>query len=166
MDSVITGKVWKFGDDINTDIISPAEYMDASYEVIGKHAMERAFPGFADAIARGDIIVAGKNFGSGSSRETAQIALIYAGVGAVIAKDFARIFFRNCINVGLPVVNFADTDKLNQGDEIRVDFLSGVIEDLTTGKRFTAAPFPPFIQKIIAVGGIENFVREKIAGKA
>ena len=86
MDSVITGKVWKFGDDINTDIISPAEYMDASYEVIGKHAMERAFPGFADAIARGDIIVAGKNFGSGSSRETAQIALIYAGVGAVIAS--------------------------------------------------------------------------------
>ena len=96
---ILRGKVWKFGDDINTDIISPGEYMDASYEEIGKHAMERAFPGFADTIEKGDIIVAGKNFGPGSSRETAQIALLYAGVGGVIAKDFARIFFRNCINV-------------------------------------------------------------------
>ena len=107
---IIRGKVWKFGDDINTDIISPGEYMDASYEEIGKHAMERAFPGFADAIEQGDIIVAGKNFGPGSSRETAQIALLYAGVGGVIAKDFARIFFRNCINVGFPVVTFDGTE--------------------------------------------------------
>ena len=94
MDSVITGKVWKFGDDINTDIISPAEYMDASYEVIGKHAMERAFPGFADAIARGDIIVAGKNFGSGSSRETAPMVIKGSGgegksqIGVVLSRLF------------------------------------------------------------------------------
>lgn len=162
MDSVITGKVWKFGDDINTDIISPAEYMDASYEVIGKHAMERAFPGFADAIARGDIIVAGKNFGSGSSRETAQIALIYAGVGAVIAKDFARIFFRNCINVGLPVVNYADTDKLNQGDEIRVDFLSGVIEDLTTGETYHGSRLPENVLAIVQDGGLKEHLKKSL----
>ena len=162
MDSVITGKVWKFGDDINTDIISPAEYMDASYEDIGKHAMERAFPGFADAIARGDIIVAGKNFGSGSSRETAQIALIYAGVGAVIAKDFARIFFRNCINVGLPVVNFADTDKLNQGDEIRVDFLSGVIEDLTTGETYHGSRLPENVLAIVQDGGLKEHLKKSL----
>ena len=162
MDSVITGKVWKFGDDINTDIISPAEYMDASYEVIGKHAMERAFPGFADAIARGDIIVAGKNFGSGSSREKAQIALIYAGVGAVIAKDFARIFFRNCINVGLPVVNFADTDKLNQGDEIRVDFLSGVIEDLTTGETYHGSRLPENVLAIVQDGGLKEHLKKSL----
>lgn len=162
MDSVITGKVWKFGDDINTDIISPAEYMDATYEVIGKHAMERAFPGFADAIARGDIIVAGKNFGSGSSRETAQIALIYAGVGAVIAKDFARIFFRNCINVGLPVVNFADTDKLNQGDKIRVDFLTGVIENLTTGETYHGSCLPENVLAIVQDGGLKEHLKKSL----
>lgn len=129
MNSQIKGRVWKFGDDINTDIISPGEYMDASYEDIGKHAMERAYPGFADAIEKGDIIVAGSNFGPGSSRETAQIALKYAGVGGVIAQSFARIFFRNCINVGFPVVTLADTSGLNQGDEIVVDLLNGTIED-------------------------------------
>ena len=162
MESIITGKVWKFGDDINTDIISPAEYMDASYEVIGKHAMEPAFPGFADAIERGDIIVAGKNFGSGSSRETAQIALLYAGVGAVIAKDYARIFFRNCINVGMPVVTFAETEKLNQGDEIRVDLLSGRIEDLTTGEVFMGSRLPEHVLSIVQDGGLKEHLKKTL----
>ncbi|MEA4946016.1 MAG: 3-isopropylmalate dehydratase [Oscillospiraceae bacterium] len=160
MESVIRGKVWKFGDDINTDIISPGEYMDASYEVIGKHAMERVYPGFADAISRGDILVAGKNFGSGSSRETAQIALLYAGVGAVIAKDFARIFFRNCINVGLPVATFAETEKLNQGDEIRVDLLSGEIEDLTTGETFHGSRLPEHVLAIVRDGGLKEHLKK------
>ena len=151
---IIRGKVWKFGDDINTDIISPGEYMDASYEEIGKHAMERAFPGFADAIEQGDIIVAGKNFGPGSSRETAQIALLYAGVGGVIAKDFARIFFRNCINVGFPVVTFDGTDELNQGDEIVVDLLSGRIENITTGKVYFGSRLPQHVLSIVEDGGL------------
>ncbi len=154
MDSVITGKAWKFGDNINTDIISPAEYMDASYEVIGQHAMERVAPNFSRDIAKGDILVAGRNFGSGSSRETAQIALLYAGVGAVIAKDYARIFFRNCINVGLPVVTFADTDKINQGDELKVDLLSGRIEDLTTGEVFQGSRLPEHVLSIVQDGGL------------
>ena len=141
MDSVITGKVWKFGDDINTDIISPAEYMDASYEVIGKHAMERAFPGFADAIARGDIIVAGKNFGSGSSRETAPMVIK---------------------GIGLPVVNFADTDMLNQGDEIRVDFLSGVIEDLTTGETYHGSRLPENVLAIVQDGGLKEHLKKSL----
>ena len=162
MKSEIIGRVWKFGDDINTDIISPAEYMDASYEVMGKHAMERAFSGFADAIAEGDIIVAGKNFGSGSSRETAQIALKYAGVGAVIAKDFARIFFRNCINVGMPVVTFADTDKLNQGDEIRVDLLSGRIDDLTTGESYQGSRLPEHVLAIVEDGGLKEHLKKTL----
>ena len=162
MDSVITGKAWKFGDDINTDIISPAEYMDASYEVIGQHAMERVAPNFSRDIARGDILVAGKNFGSGSSRETAQIALLYAGVGAVIAKDYARIFFRNCINVGLPVVTFADTDKIAQGDELRVDLLSGRIEDLTTGEVFQGSRLPEHVLSIVQDGGLLEHLKKTL----
>ena len=159
---LIRGKVWKFGDDINTDIISPGEYMDASYEEIGKHAMERAFPGFADAIEQGDIIVAGKNFGPGSSRETAQIALLYAGVGGVIAKDFARIFFRNCINVGFPVVTFDGTDELNQGDEIVVDLLSGRIENITTGKVYFGSRLPQHVLSIVEDGGLKNHLKKTL----
>lgn len=162
MKSEITGRVWRFGDDINTDIISPAEYMDASYEVMGKHAMERVFPGFADEICPGDIIVAGRNFGSGSSRETAQIALLHAGVGAVIAKDFARIFFRNCINVGLPVVTFADTEKLAQGDEITVDLLTGEITDLTTGEKFRGSRLPEHVLAIVEDGGLKEHLRKTL----
>ena len=158
---ILRGKVWKFGDDINTDIISPGEYMDASYEEIGKHAMERAFPGFADTIEKGDIIVAGKNFGPGSSRETAQIALLYAGVGGVIAKDFARIFFRNCINVGFPVVTFDGTDELNQGDEIVVDLLSGRIENITTGKVYFGSRLPQHVLSIVEDGGLKNHLKKK-----
>ena len=148
---IIRGKVWKFGDDINTDIISPGEYMDASYEEIGKHAMERAFPGFA-----------GKNFGPGSSRETAQIALLYAGVGGVIAKDFARIFFRNCINVGFPVVTFDGTDELNQGDEIVVDLLSGRIENITTGKVYFGSRLPQHVLSIVEDGGLKNHLKKTL----
>ena len=159
---ILRGKVWKFGDDINTDIISPGEYMDASYEEIGKHAMERAFPGFADTIDKGDIIVAGKNFGPGSSRETAQIALLYAGVGGVIAKDFARIFFRNCINVGFPVVTFDGTDELNQGDEIVVDLLSGRIENITTGKVYFGSRLPQHVLSIVEDGGLKNHLKKTL----
>ncbi len=136
--------------------------MDASYEVIGQHAMERAYPGFAQAIAPGDIIVAGGNFGSGSSRETAQIALKYAGVGAVIAKSFARIFFRNCINVGFPVVTFADTDALQQGDEITVDLLTGEIQDLTTGKTYQGSRLPEHVLSIVADGGLKNHLKKTL----
>ena len=159
---ILRGKVWKFGDDINTDIISPGEYMDASYEEIGKHAMERAFPGFADTIEKGDIIVAGKNFGPGSSRETAQIALLYAGVGGVIAKDFARIFFRNWLNLGFPVVTFDGTDELNQGDEIVVDLLSGRIENITTGKVYFGSRLPQHVLSIVEDGGLKNHLKKTL----
>ena len=164
MESQIRGKVWKFGDDINTDIISPGEYMDASYEEIGKHAMERAYPGFSDAIEKGDIIVAGENFGPGSSRETAQIALLYAGVGGVIAKSFARIFFRNCINVGFPAVTFSETEKLNQGDEIIVDLQNGTIENLTTGQTYHGSRLPDHVLGIVEDGGLRNHLK-RILGK-
>jgi len=155
----LRGRVWRFGDDINTDIISPAEYMDQSYEVIGGHAMERAMPGFAQAIAPGDFIVAGSNFGSGSSRETAQIALKYAGVGAVVAQSFARIFFRNCINVGVPVLTLGDTAPLNQGDEIEIDLLEGVIENRTTGQILQGSKLPEHVLAIVRCGGLKEYLK-------
>ena len=124
-------------------------------------------PEFAGKVQQGDMIVARKNFGCGSSREHAPLCLREAGVSCVIAETFARIFFRNAINIGLPIIECPAAAKaIRDGDEVVVHLDTGVIEDRTTGERFTAAPFPPFIQKIIAVGGIENFVREKIAGKA
>jgi len=157
--NILTGKVWKFGDDINTDIISPAEYMGETYEVIGAHAMEKAMPGFASIINKGDFIVAGKNFGSGSSRETAQIALKYAGVGCVIAKDYARIFFRNCINVGLPVITCSQTDEINQGDELTVDLANGCIKNLTTNMNYKISAFPSNILEIVNHGGLKGHLK-------
>jgi len=129
--------------------------------------MEDIDKDFIKNVKPGDIIVADKNFGCGSSREHAPIAIKAAGVSCVIAQTFARIFYRNSINIGLPIIECPAAAKaIRDGDEVAVQLDTGVIEDRTTGERFTAAPFPPFIQKIIAVGGIENFVREKIAGKA
>lgn len=157
--NLLRGKAWKFGDDINTDIISPAEYMDKSYEVIGEHAMEKAMPNFAASIERGDFIVAGKNFGSGSSRETAQIALKYAGVGGVIAKDYARIFFRNSINVGLPVIICSETDEIGQHDLLEVDLSGGSIKDLTTGKTYQTSKLPDNVLEIVDHGGLKGHLR-------
>ena len=166
MNSQIKGRVWKFGDDINTDIISPGEYMDASYEDIGKHAMERAYPGFADAIEKGDIIVAGSNFGPGSSRETAQIALKYAGVGGVIAQSFARIFFRNCINVGILTIECPETNKISRDDVLEIDYLGGMIYNRTTGEEYRCNRIPEHVMGIIRCGGlIEYLKQEKLPGR-
>ena len=129
--------------------------------------MEDIDKDFIHRVKDGDIMVAGVNFGCGSSREHAPIAIKAAGVDVVIAKSFARIFYRNSINIGLPIMECPEAvDAISAGDTVSVNFDTGVITDETTGKTFQAEPFPPFIQKIIAVGGIENFVREKIAGKA
>ena len=159
---ILRGKVWKFGDDINTDIISPGEYMDASYEEIGKHAMERAFPGFADTIEKGDIIVAEKNFGCGSSREHAPIAIKAAGVSCVIAETFARIFYRNAINIGLPIIECPEAARgIQAGDQVEVDFDSGVITDVTRGTSFQGQPFPEFMQRIISSEGLINYINSQ-----
>lgn len=165
---VLRGKVWSFGDDVNTDIISPAEFMNKSYEEIGKRVFDKVFPGFADAISRGDFVVAGRNFGSGSSRETAQIALKYAGVGAVVAKSYARIFFRNSINAGLPVVVFSDTELLKQGDKLEISLLDGTIKNLTRNIEHRTNPLPEHVLNIVAAGGLKNYLKEqfcKIGGE-
>lgn len=162
------GKVFKYGDNVDTDVIIPARYLAiADPRELAEHCMEDIDRDFVKKVQPGNIMVAGKNFGCGSSREHAPIAIKASGIQLVIADSFARIFYRNSIDIGLPIIECPAAAKaIRDGDEVAVHLDTGVIEDRTTGERFTAAPFPPFIQKIIAVGGIENFVREKIAGKA
>lgn len=162
------GPVFKYGDNIDTDVIIPARYLNTqSPAELAAHCMEDIDKTFVTRVKAGDIMVGGENFGCGSSREHAPIAIKASGIQLVIADSFARIFYRNSIDIGLPIIECPAAAKaIRDGDEVAVNLDTGVIEDKTTGESFTAAPFPPFIQKIIAVGGIENFVREKIAGKA
>lgn len=157
------GKVWKYGDDINTDVIFPGKYTYSILdpEEMAKHALEDLDPAFADKVEPGDIIVAGKNFGCGSSREQAATCLKYAGVQAVIAKSFARIFFRNAINQGLPAVQCSDAvDHIERGDEITIDFERGVIE--TAKGVFAFVPLPDSILRILDAGGLIPYTKAKI----
>lgn len=162
------GTAHKVGEHIDTDAIIPARFLVTSdAKELGANCMAGLEPDWVKRVKPGDIMVAGRNFGCGSSREHAPIAIKASGIQLVIADSFARIFYRNSIDIGLPIIECPAAAKaIRDGDEVAVQLDTGVIEDRTTGERFTAAPFPPFIQKIIAVGGIENFVREKIAGKA
>ena len=162
------GTVFRYGRDIDTDVIIPARYLNTSEpSELAKHCLEDLDKTFVERVQPGDIIVADENFGCGSSREHAPVAIKAAGVSCVIAKSFARIFYRNSINMGLPILECPDAvDGISDGDKVSVDADTGTIVNEATGATFHAQPFPPFIQKIIAVGGIENFVREKIAGKA
>ena len=161
---MLQGKVFKFGDDIDTDIIVPATYLSTfDPKELAKHCMEYTAPDFYKQVKEGDIIVAGKNFGCGSSREHAPIAIKGCGVSIVIAKSFARIFYRNALNIGLYILECPEAaDAISQGDEVKVDVDTGVITDVTTGKTFKAAPFPKFIQNIIECGGLVNAIK---AGK-
>ena len=154
----ITGKVWKFGDDVNTDEIIPAEYLTTGdAKELAKHAFEKVRPEFAKNVKDVDVIVAGKNFGSGSSREHAPRALKGCGVSCVIARSFARIYFRNSINIALPAVECSiDADE---GDTVEVDFSSGKIKNLTKNKEYEFHALPPFLQNIFDAGGLVNYVK-------
>lgn len=160
----IEGKAWCFGANLDTDGIIPARYLNTSDPgELAAHCMEDADPAFASRVAPGDVVVAGKNCGCGSSREHAPLALKAAGVGAVIAPSFARIFFRNSFNIGLPILECPEAAAgIEAGDRVRVDFERGLITDLTTGREYKAQPIPPFMQKIIECGGLINYVRERI----
>jgi len=157
---MLRGRAWKFGDDISTDHITPGRYfhLRSKIEELAKHVMEDADPDFMKKFKPGDFIVAGKNFGMGSSREHAPLALKVAGVSAVLAKSFARIFYRNAINVGLPVL-IVDTDKIESGDELEVDLSKGIVRDLTKGFELKAKPLPDFMLKILNAGGLVEFVK-------
>ena len=157
-----SGKVFKFGDNVDTDVIIPARYLNSSDPAeLAAHCMEDIDKDFVKKVHKGDIIVADKNFGCGSSREHAPIAIKAAGVSCVIAETFARIFYRNAINIGLPILECpAASEAINEGDIVSVNFDTGVITDETTGQTFQAAPFPEFIQNIIKQGGLMNSLKD------
>ncbi len=160
---MITGKVWKFGDNIDTDLIIAARYLNTSDpHELAKHVMEDADPEFVKKLQPGDIIVAGENFGCGSSREHAPIALKAAGVAAVVAKSFARIFYRNAFNMGLPIFELPQTDKINEGDLISIDMENGVVKDINKGVEYPFTPIPPFMQELLACGGLMNYAKAQI----
>lgn len=158
-----TGHVFKYGDNVDTDVIIPARYLNSSDPAeLALHCMEDIDKEFVHQVKAGDIIVADKNFGCGSSREHAPIAIKAAGVSCVIAETFARIFYRNAINIGLPIVECPEASKeIEAGDEVEVDFDSGVIRNITKGTQFQGQAFPEFMQKIIAAEGLVNYINHK-----
>lgn len=158
---MITGKVHRFGDNIDTDAIIPVHSVSLTDpKELGKHCMENIDPGFAARVKPGDIIVAGRNFGCGSSREIAPWSIKGAGVSLVIAQSFARIFFRNAINIALPVLQSPETaDHCREGDELEADLAKGEIRNLTKGESYKAAPYPEFIQELIAAGGLVEYIK-------
>ena len=157
------GKVYKFGDNVDTDVIIPARYLNVPDPAeLAKHCMEDIDIDFAKNVQNGDIIVANKNFGCGSSREHAPISIKAAGVSCVIAETFARIFYRNAINIGLPIIECEEAAKdIEAGDEVEVDFDSGIIYDKTTGTKYQGQAFPEFMQKIIKAEGLINYINNK-----
>ena len=156
------GHVFKYGDNVDTDVIIPARYLNSSDpKELALHCMEDIDTGFVKNVHQGDIIVADKNFGCGSSRELAPLAIKASGISCVIAKTFARIFYRNAINIGLPIIECPKAaEGISAGDEIEVDFDSGIIRNITTGEEFQGQAFPPFMQKIIAAEGLVNYINQ------
>jgi 3-isopropylmalate/(R)-2-methylmalate dehydratase small subunit len=157
------GKVWKFGDDVDTDLIIPARFLTVSdKEVLANNCFADIKASFRDMVDPGDIIVAGKNFGSGSSREHAPLAIKGVGISVVVAESFARIFYRNAFNIGLPIVEVPGASRsIKEGDLVSVNLLTGEIEDMDTGKRFSAKPLPDFMRKIIEAGGLVEYIKKK-----
>ncbi len=164
---ILTGKVHRFGDDINTDEILPARYLNTSDpQELALHAMEDADPEFVHKVKRGDFIVAGKNFGCGSSREHAPVALKAVGLSGVIAGSFARIFYRNAFNMGLAIFESAEAaQKIKDGAEISLDVDTGVITDLSTGRKYQSQPIPPFMQELLADGGLMAHLKKHLEAK-
>jgi len=158
---MLTGKAFKFGDDISTDLIAPGRlaHLRSNLPELAKHVLEDADATFASRVRPGDFLVAGKNFGLGSSREHAPVIIKMAGVSAVLAKSFARIFFRNAINVGLPVL-ICDTDKINDGDELEVDLAAGAVRDVTNGSRLASGRIPEVMLRILGEGGLVAYIQK------
>ena len=159
----VSGKTYKYGDNVDTDVIIPARYLNTpDAKELAKHCMEDIDTSFASTVKPGEIMIAGKNFGCGSSREHAPLAIKTCGVACVIAATFARIFYRNALNIGLPILECPEAAKaIKAGDTVSVDFDTGVITDETTGKSFQGEPFPPFMQKLNAAGGLAAVRRSR-----
>jgi len=162
--NTIEGKVWKFGKDIDTDLIIAARYLNTSDPAeLAKHVMEDADPEFVNKMSPGDIIVADENFGCGSSREHAPIALKAAGIAAVIAPTFARIFYRNAFNMGLPIFELPESAEIDEGDVVSVDMAAGTVTNKTKGKTYSFTPIPSFMQELLDAGGLMNYAKQEIA---
>ncbi len=159
----LIGKTHKYGNNIDTDVIIPARHLTtADAKELAKHCMEDIDSTFSSIVQEGDIMVAGANFGCGSSREHAPLAIKGCGVSAVIAESFARIFYRNSINIGLPILECKEASvAINAGDKVSINLDSGIIKNITTGQEFKAEPFPPFIQGLIKAGGLVKYIQEK-----
>jgi len=160
----LMGTVWKYGDDVDTDGIIPARYLNVSEpEDLARHCMEDVDSGFVRAVRAGDVIVAGENFGCGSSREHAPLAIKGSGVACVVAKSFARIFYRNAINIGLPILECPQAvEETQKGDLLAADLGAGTVTNLRTGRTYQVSPFPPFIMGIIQAGGLVPYTRERL----
>ena len=171
MTIVLRGNAWKFGDNVDTDQVIPAKYAIYSLDekVLGEHAMEGVpdNEGWAQKVSAGDVLVAGSNFGCGSSREIAPVAIRAAGISAVVADSFARIFFRNSINIGFPILQSPQAaEAVEAGDQLEIDLEDGVIRNLTRGDEYHAEPFPQFMAELIKMGGLAPWVRKRLAEKA
>ncbi|MBP8672981.1 MAG: 3-isopropylmalate dehydratase small subunit [Synergistales bacterium] len=167
MSEKLRGRAWVYGNDVDTDVIIPARYLVTSDpEELGRHCMEDLDPEFIKKMKPGDVVVGGENFGCGSSREHAPLALKSAGVSCVIAASFARIFFRNAINVGLPIFESSEAvNGISAGDEVEVDPSTGIIRNLSKGEIYRATSYPPFLRHLIEVGGLVPYVRERLKEK-
>jgi len=160
----LQGKVWKFGDNIDTDLIIAARYLNTSdAKELASHVMEDADPEFTKKMTIGDIIVAGENFGCGSSREHAPIALKAGGISAIIAPTFARIFYRNAFNMGLPIFELKEANEIDEGDVVKIDMDSGEVINITQAKRYLFTPIPEFMQELVDAGGLINFAKNEIS---
>ena len=162
METKITGRVWKYGDDVNTDVIFPGKYTYSIFDrkEMAEHALEDLDPTFVQSVRPGDIVVAGRNWGCGSSREQAVICLNEVGVGAIVARSLARIYFRNCINEGLPIVTCDAVEAVETGDEITIDFEAGTVS--TPGGEYAFPPLAPSVMEILDAGGLVPHVRKKL----
>ncbi|MEL7648577.1 MAG: 3-isopropylmalate dehydratase small subunit [Sedimentibacter sp.] len=165
---IVQGKVFKYGNDIDTDVIIPARYLNVTDpKELAKHCMEDIDKNFISDVKEGDIMVALKNFGCGSSREHAPIAIKASGISCVIAKSYARIFYRNAFNIGLPILECDEAaEKIEAGDEVSVDFKNGVIKNITKNESYQAEPFPEFIEQIINADGLVNYVKNQLKMKS
>jgi 3-isopropylmalate/(R)-2-methylmalate dehydratase small subunit len=161
--SAVTGTAWVFGDEVNTDLMAPGIYMKASNEEMARHCLESVDPRFAKEVQPGDIIVAGHNWGIGSAREQAALNFALHKVGAILAESFARIFYRNALNFGVPCLFFPQHKEITAGDRLRVDAVAGMVENLTSGKSYTVEPIPAHLMEMIADGGLMPHLKKKLS---
>jgi len=162
MSTIVRGNALKYGDNINTDIISPPQYMELSIAEAAKYTMSAIDPEFVNRVKPGDIMVAGTNFGSGSSRETSPLTLKYLGIGAIVAKFFARIFYRNAINLGIPVIECDEVDKISDNDMIEIRPEEGLIKNLTKNETYKCSKIPPHILELINEGGLVPYLKKSV----